>query len=844
MYELSILSSIGSNIMRRRSVLGGLAVGAATGEVGTGYAATPKRRAATTPVLNSLAIPVTVAQNRQYSYTDKVSGYFHGRTHMDANPDWFNGWNIATKRIFHDYRLSVDGVALSRADAQASVSPHKLVRTYAKAAETLSMLDGLAVLVVQLSGVSGAQIGLALTGDLTDAGTLSPQGIWFAPKEAAGTVLLLAPIANVALQFDAARRATGPATMGGFFLIHAATKELATALLARVRRGLPALLAARAGRMEALVSGNHALDAGDPDRTKALLWMRLTGDQLVTKQLGTGIYAGLPWFNDYWGRDTFISITGLLFINGQYEEAARVFESFAALQDVDPKSKTYGRVPNRARPDGIEYNSADGTPRFIITLADLVNRSGDVALAKRLWPAVKRAVEGVLANNVDEHGLITHDDADTWMDAKEKGVRAWSPRGNRAIDVQALWKRAFDALEGLGKWADVGQGHWPLQELLRDDGLPDMVFTGHEAKFLEKVHKANQKLELAIPLHFVDAATRNVADHLRPDGTKNMQVRPNLFAAVFGIRTDKVPNAPASEGQGISHMRWVRELWEQLVYPWGVATLSQADPNFYPYHEHWHYYHKDAAYHNGTVWPWLNGDAISCMVTFGQIDLAWRLFENMNRQALREGAVGSLAECADALPIEGAVWTRRTGTFLQAWSNAEQLRVWKESFLGVCVSSTSGSFLVRPKLPDHIHNVSETVFFGKGMMKGVWHKNGPNHWSFHFLNARGRFVFYHPDFKREGVSADVNSGHSIEISRVGDKLRIAQFNAKHHLIYEDVQMSMAAIEPTSLDYWQVVQWKQDREARDEVFKDLDFCKPRLNPGLKSLSVRHDPPLTY
>jgi glycogen debranching enzyme len=819
--------------MRRRSVLGGLALGAASGGLSSGNAATPKRRPEATPVLNTLAIPVAAAQNRQYSYTDKVSGYFHGRTHMDANPDWFNGWNIATKRIFHDYQLSVDGVTLSRTDAQASVSPHKLVRTYAKATETLSMLDGLAVLVVQLSGVSGTQIGLALTGDLTDAGALSPQGIWFAPKEAAGTMLLLAPIANVALQFDPARGATGPATMGGFFLIHAATKALATTLLARVRRGLPSLLAARAGRMEALVSGNHALDAGDPDRTKALLWMRLTGDQLVTKQLGTGIYAGLPWFNDYWGRDTFISITGLLFINGQYEEAARVFESFAALQDVDPTSKTYGRVPNRARPDGIEYNSADGTPRFIITLADLVTRSGDVALAKRLWPAVKRAVEGVLANNVDEHGLITHDDADTWMDAKEKGVRAWSPRGNRAIDVQALWLEAFEAASLLSsRYQEV----LPAQE---------------DVPVLQRMSDASAKLNGALVKNFFDPNASFVVDHIRADGTKDNKLRPNaLFVSPDNAIWDLVGDNPIAFK---NKMNWVRQLWEGLVYPWGVATLSQNDPDFHPYHEHWHYYHKDAAYHNGTVWPWLNGVAMQALLAFGVVEQPWQLFENMNRQALKEGAVGSLAECADALPVPGTKWPRLTGTFLQAWSNAEHLRVWQEKFLGIYAAHHW--IHVCPVLPSDVLNISMTTPVGKGRLIGKWHDGAPNKWSFEVRDADVSFGFTLLEFDGVLVRRSLKSGEKVSISHENNKLVLVAFDQSGRKLGErsiernpqngaivDSYLSSQPLEPNCWPPYMT--WASVKEARDEIFANLDFCKPRLNPNLKSLSVRHDPPLTY
>ena len=118
--------------MRRRSVVAGLALtptfmAPALASDANGATSQTKGRTSSnaTPVLDDLAMPVTAAENRQYSYTDKQSGYFHGRTHMDANPDWFNGWNIATKRIFHDYALSVDGQKLSRADASVVVSPHR-----------------------------------------------------------------------------------------------------------------------------------------------------------------------------------------------------------------------------------------------------------------------------------------------------------------------------------------------------------------------------------------------------------------------------------------------------------------------------------------------------------------------------------------------------------------------------------------------------------------------------------------------------------------------------------------------------------------------------------------------
>lgn len=105
-----------------------------------------------------------------------------------------------------------------------------------------------------------------------------------------------------------------------------------------------------------------------------------------------------------------------------------------------------------------------------------------------------------------------------------------------------------------------------------------------------------------------------------------------------------------------------RRCWEELVYPWGVASLTQWDNQFHPQHENWHYYHKDDAYHNGTVWLWNNGIAMQRMIEYGQVEMAWELFQNMNRQALKEGAIGSLSENADAHPRTGQNWVNRSGT--------------------------------------------------------------------------------------------------------------------------------------------------------------------------------------
>ena len=233
----------------------------------------------------------------------------------------------------------------------------------------------------------------------------------------------------------------------------------------------------------------------------------------------------------------------------------------------------------------------------------------------------------------------------------------------------------------------------------------------NDAPHAEAWHEAAVRLARNFEADYCNKNSLLIYDHLNADGTPDLQYRPNQLYC-FDLIADED-----------FKQRVTRRVWEELVYPWGVASLAQWDLQFHPQHENWHYYHKDDAYHNGTVWLWNNGIAMQRMIEYGQQETAWKLFQNMNRQALHEGAVGSLSENADAHPREGHSWAGRSGTFLQAWSNSEQLRVWYQYFLGIRPDLMSGTVTVEPKLPADITELQTSVKIGRGTLYYTY-KNG------------------------------------------------------------------------------------------------------------------------
>jgi glycogen debranching enzyme len=109
----------------------------------------------------------------------------------------------------------------------------------------------------------------------------------------------------------------------------------------------------------------------------------------------------------------------------------------------------------------------------------------------------------------------------------------------------------------------------------------------------------------------------------------------------------------------------------ELLTPMGLRTLSPADPAYQPI-----YYGalraRDAAYHQGTVWPWLVGPFVDAWIKVHPDDAvgAGRLIDPLLDHVMSAGCLGSVSEIFDPEPP----YTSR-GCVAQAWSVAELARV-------------------------------------------------------------------------------------------------------------------------------------------------------------------------
>jgi len=632
--------------------------------------------------LDSLGI-VCRGGSRSFCFTNKAGAFFYGGTNRASAAGW-EGFTVEGQKFIEDYALEVDGVPLDREAARATVYPDFLRREYPGGiVEELRPADSIAAFIVTLSSPRPVEVRFTpLTGGgkrgadvLTEAGESSisiarkghmrrtPQEnfpVWislfargFSPEATSGTApgspSLVAP-------------------RGKLHIIAAATgdtkgESLALARFAASSRTLLALR--RRGRMELLLGATAATTA-DGRFDAALAWAKLSLDALTVS--GGGIYAGLPWFADYWGRDTFIALPGAALVTGRFAEARRILSLFSSFQQRDSLSTDYGRIPNRVTATDTAYNTADGTPRFVLMVKEYAERSGDMRFALTTYPVVMRSIEGTLRYHTDSLGFLTHRDAETWMDAVGPDG-PWSPRGNRANDVQALWAGQLAA----GEYFATLVG--------------DVVSA-------RRWHEALLRLRGNFRRYFVTRG--GIADRLREDGTPDMTLRPNqIFTAEL---LDDAARA-----------QMIDTVVSRLTYEYGVASLSQDDPGFHPWHDRPPYYPKDAAYHNGTVWTWLQGPLISLLCAAGREETAWSITRNSVHQLLDRGAAGTLPELLDAVPGPGELEPGHSGTFSQAWSLAEFIRNFYDDYLGLRFNRLTRSLSVEPKLPAALGDVNARI---------------------------------------------------------------------------------------------------------------------------------------
>lgn len=431
-----------------------------------------------------------------------------------------------------------------------------------------------------------------------------------------------------------------------------------------------------------------SIKTGNTSFDKALDWAKYSGFQFLADKPSHGIWAGMPWFRDNWGRDTFIALPGILLVTGLFDEAKAVIRGFAEFQNKDKNSPSYGRIPNRYGSDGnIIYNNADGTLWFVREVLDYCMYSGDFDFLREMWPVIVTGINADIDLRTDDFGFLVHGDADTWMDARLEGENAWSPRGNRANDIQVLWYAALESAVYIGKLLG-------------------------EEKNIQRWEELSEKLKDNFLKLYWDGDL--MADCILSDGTPDKRLRPNqmfLSTVPFTFFKEFIPINVEE--------KIVKTLISRLTFSYGICSLSQDDPFFHPYHIGCEKYQKDSAYHNGTIWGWNSCHFLTLLLKTGYEKNAWELALNLAGQILTLGCVGTMSENLNAFSDKKGNLVP-TGTWSQAWSVSEFTRFAFQDFIGIRPNLLEKIIYFSPKIPQKLSSGSATIPIPGGSIYLEW----------------------------------------------------------------------------------------------------------------------------
>jgi predicted glycogen debranching enzyme len=333
------------------------------------------------------------------------------------------------------------------------------------------------------------------------------------------------------------------------------------------------------------------------------------------------IIAGYPWFES-WGRDTLIALPGLLLVHQQTKTAAAVLRTLISHMED-------GLVPNRIPDDGrpFDYHAGDATLWLFEAARFYADQAGprDPFLRDELMGALVtafRAIEKGTRHNIHltAEGLFAADDpgfALTWMDAQASG-RAITRRAGLPIELQALWTRACDTLANLAG-------------ALGDNKLAIHAKDAH-ARALFSFRRRFWCDSTGYPYDVIPESPHDGAHgdaSIRPNAVIALAVEPRLF-----------------DSHQAASILAIAE--RELLTPAGLRTLSPREAAYRGRYRGG-VAERDAAYHSGTVWPFLLGFYVRAAVRQRARDTAARealerLVESAAASTLALGCVPQLAD--------------------------------------------------------------------------------------------------------------------------------------------------------------------------------------------------------
>lgn len=318
---------------------------------------------------------------------------------------------------------------------------------------------------------------------------------------------------------------------------------------------------------------------------------------------GYGLSAGVPWYCAVFGRDSAITAWQIApFMPDVARESIEVLAAYQGMKYDPYKQEEPGRILHelrvgelarrRAIPHTPYYGTIDATQLWLYMLCQYFDWSGDMEMLRRLWPAVRMALEW-LENSLDERGYMVYrtecPDGLINQGWKDSGDSVMLSDGKLADQPIALCEPQAYLYAA---WIEVAR----LAQTLGYDPLAT------------KLRRNARALKERFNKDFWMESENFIALALDGQGQQCQVISSNPGHCLFsGILDDDRANLIAD-----------RLMDNDMHSGWGIRTLARNVVRYNP-----------MSYHNGSIWPHDNAIIVEGLRKIGRTHDAHEILRSM-----------------------------------------------------------------------------------------------------------------------------------------------------------------------------------------------------------------------
>ncbi|TFH02151.1 MAG: hypothetical protein E4H13_02960 [Calditrichales bacterium] len=394
-----------------------------------------------------------------------------------------------------------------------------------------------------------------------------------------------------------------------------------------------------------------------PEITDALSWAQISLDAQISASPFPVIRSGLGDFKFFPCRDVFKALPGALLVSGQFAQARSILETFGEQQYPTDDDKFPGQIPDLETGTKPAGASADGSWWYIRAAYEYICYSGDIQFIQTVFPVIQRALEGTIRRQMDKNFYFIPG-SDAALEKIRTGGAERFHKGDRIVELQALWYTALHIGANLAEWSERPE-------------LAD-YWRAIAATLKENLYR-----------DFWNSFSYKLYDHIKTDGRIDKDLHPEQ---VFVVTAPDLPGIQPVLSEDI-RARITSSVLSQLAFYDGIRPGA---------------YNKSSANQTNVPSPTTNelgNPLISALFDAAQEQPAYTLYYNEALQILFDSPLGGWTEFHTRVKKDALILK---GKLNHAVSLAGFLANFYQNFTGYKPNLLAKEIYLRPLFPEEL----------------------------------------------------------------------------------------------------------------------------------------------